>query len=618
MENLLQNPSFDGGWTSPPGDSNQIPNFWAFWYASPDLPNPYDPAEHSKWIKPELVHRNRGQLPPYEWPLFFWDDGEWTLKLFKDSGSIWTRLTQSVELEPGRYRLTINFYSDTYIWDGEQKVEPPDPNTGLVRLICEDTEEWRTMKPFIERESFSREFNVSFAHFVSVGAEFMFPFPVSNNGIFADGWLLERIGDLPGGECEAPAREPYDRTYYVYHGSATPVQRQAVYDLACAGQYTCGPSFDDAGIGCRLRTKTIVAFGVPTGEYQIYRDWYAQWYPNITHLEFRPFPFEPTPIEYLRPAEAQAVTSVQILGGGVDSWGEYFALTQPSAAKAVLTFGELNVALQYSRHTLPVGRLWVPDQDKYKWCYGFPNYMAAAEEWFNLLIPNVLANLRAGGYTNKRVLFETLNETWDYDITSNTAASNFDNAALDVVARWNRDTPDFELIPIVMIAAVGNPPLPEDDESGQHWELLLELARHTMAVGGVWGYHAYWLAVWEHPEYFYQYGPWLQYRWMRMREYLATHDIVVNWLFTESGPCGGTVDDNGIWLNSGAGWKIAYGDNDAGWQRAQNEMLLFEQDIKSIPEVIGCTHFQCGSNDDAWKPFAIEGIRLSSLAHAIS
>jgi len=93
----------------------------------------------------------------------------------------------------------------------------------------------------------------------------------------------------------------------------------------------------------------------------------------------------------------------------------------------------------------------------------------------------------------------------------------------------------------------------------------------------------------------------------------------VNWMLGESGPCGGSYDEEsgGIYLNAGSGWKTAYGDDDAGWSRARSEMRYFASDLEQYEDLVGCAHFQCGSNDPAWKPFEIAGARLSSLAYAV-
>lgn len=81
----------------------------------------------------------------------------------------------------------------------------------------------------------------------------------------------------------AVARVPYHRVYWVAANEAT---RSAVYAMASQERRTVGPSFDDAGIGAGLSSKTAVLFDKPANEHQSFRDFFAAYYPG-TAVEFR-------------------------------------------------------------------------------------------------------------------------------------------------------------------------------------------------------------------------------------------------------------------------------------------------------------------------------------------
>lgn len=102
------------------------------------------------------------------------------------------------------------------------------------------------------------------------------------------------------------AREPYDRVYWVAAGDAD--RRAEIYRLAAEAAVTVGPSYDDAGVGDGLASKTAVLWELPTDRREEFALWFAEHYPG-TAVEFRnvaadnpvepaAFAFEAWPTDY--------------------------------------------------------------------------------------------------------------------------------------------------------------------------------------------------------------------------------------------------------------------------------------------------------------------------------
>lgn len=127
--------------------------------------------------------------------------------------------------------------------------------------------------------------------------------------------LYPGLGECAGDEPPAPPadgrpRIQYRREYWVVPTSANPTTVAGIYEAAAARKITCGPSYDDAGIGA-LVDKTAVLWDIPDAERQTYRDWYAAHYPG-TVVEFRAHELTP-PIQgpillAYRPCDTNRVT----------------------------------------------------------------------------------------------------------------------------------------------------------------------------------------------------------------------------------------------------------------------------------------------------------------------
>ena len=110
--------------------------------------------------------------------------------------------------------------------------------------------------------------------------------------IWLGGFEVEPVSEPPPPEppevkCEA--REPYNRTVWVLPGSATQEQwNKVAHDAKVHGRTITG-SYDDAGIGCGLASRTAVLFGIAYEDRQTYKDWYNLHYTG-TKVEFRALP----------------------------------------------------------------------------------------------------------------------------------------------------------------------------------------------------------------------------------------------------------------------------------------------------------------------------------------
>lgn len=192
-QNLLPNPSFEGGWYHIGGEPElQVPEQWDFnWEHGPN-PLPEDPAP---WVRPEIRVLPEDFLPADEHDVFIWD-GEQTVKIFKGSGAISFQLTTELTLQPGTYLLQINVFPDLVDhYEEGQKVWAPDPLSGEVRLVAGAQSTGWMLPEFGRKNSFSHTFRLDGPEVIRVGAAMRGRWAIENNGWFMDDWGLYRVGD---------------------------------------------------------------------------------------------------------------------------------------------------------------------------------------------------------------------------------------------------------------------------------------------------------------------------------------------------------------------------------------------------------------------------------------
>lgn len=91
-----------------------------------------------------------------------------------------------------------------------------------------------------------------------------------------------------------PARTPYDRVYHVINADATIEEAVAIFKAAFANnKQTVGFSYDDAGIGDGLKSKTAVLHGIPQTQQASFTSFFRDWYPSTT-VQFAGTPTTPT------------------------------------------------------------------------------------------------------------------------------------------------------------------------------------------------------------------------------------------------------------------------------------------------------------------------------------
>ena len=172
----------------------QIPDGWQV--AIDEGPNTLQPGDGGNFARPEIRVVSRAQLSENEWDWFIFD-GFKTLKAFKGYAPTIFHFFQDVQLQPGRYRMTLNFFPDivAQYYPGGRRDFHTDPLSGEVRVIHNSGgTDWTTVTAGV-RNNRIYEFTVSQTGTVRLGASFRNRFGPANNGWFLDDWQLVRLGN---------------------------------------------------------------------------------------------------------------------------------------------------------------------------------------------------------------------------------------------------------------------------------------------------------------------------------------------------------------------------------------------------------------------------------------
>lgn len=190
--NLLPNPSFEGGWYNQNGVPElQLPNQWILEWDTGA--NPFDPNPWSEFVRPEVRVLSSAFLPEHERPLYIWH-GNHTVKLFKGSGALSIRLLTDVTLPAGTYQLTVNAYPDmVQAYNGSQKVWASDPHAGELRLLVGNGGSGWQLPTFGQRNTLTHTFTLSQPQTVRVGVALRGRYALVNNGWFLDDWSLVKV-----------------------------------------------------------------------------------------------------------------------------------------------------------------------------------------------------------------------------------------------------------------------------------------------------------------------------------------------------------------------------------------------------------------------------------------
>jgi hypothetical protein len=379
MTNILQNWSFEHGWTTDPVTGNQTPNEWRLTRAYPGdpmqsagvFPGEDPPIINEVLTVPECVHKLQSQLPPDEWlggedALIL--DGQTTYKIFGVgfSATLWQELDltpgavvtfrvpiQSHHHGDGSYganaaRIWINLYNSQWATFGDGFPDPAAP-------------EWVI---------FTASATVPADGHVEVGIDLdgRAEAPVD---FFIDAVTLEVEEPEPPTppECPGAPRIDYTRRYNVIPQD-TLIARATDIFRACwlDGRQTVGGSSDDAGIG-DLSNKIAIEWDRPQAQRQAYIDFYAQYYPG-TVVEFAGDSGEPEPPDPPAPPDPDPDPVTPVVPTGIlVAWGTIGGQGQeplfqtlaaqgaaPPTAKFVQDLGAAAIIKGYSPGVKIIGR----------------------------------------------------------------------------------------------------------------------------------------------------------------------------------------------------------------------------------------------------------------------
>lgn len=286
--NIFVNGSFENGYYNHNGINELlIPNGWLWWNAPEDYPNWIDQNPWSVFRRPEVRPVHKNQLPVNEQSLYVYD-GEYTLKLFKNSGAWYATLSQTVNLGPGAYRATFPIFADlvkAYSSSGDKIwADDPQGRDGMVRIITDQhSTGWISLVPGV-KNIIAVEFQGPTA---AVALDMLLPFALENSGLFMDDVKLVETTIPDPTPCPGLPREDYRRLVHVLPANTSTARAEAVFKEAFKTKSTVTGSYDDAGIG-DLTNKTAVLWGIPAADKPTYAAWFEAEYPGTVYI-FREF-----------------------------------------------------------------------------------------------------------------------------------------------------------------------------------------------------------------------------------------------------------------------------------------------------------------------------------------
>lgn len=191
--NLLPNPSFEEDWYFSQGVSEwQIPNNWLL--VVNEGANTLPSGDGGNFLRPEIRVVPKSDIPAKEHPLFVFD-GQKTIKAFKGGAPTSFAIFTDVVLQPGAYRLTINFFPDIVsTYDGGTKIWAAQQFSSEVRIIVDNGgTQWSVPQAGV-KGTLTYDFVVDQAGTVRVGGAFRSRYINNNNGWFLDAWSLQALG----------------------------------------------------------------------------------------------------------------------------------------------------------------------------------------------------------------------------------------------------------------------------------------------------------------------------------------------------------------------------------------------------------------------------------------
>lgn len=192
--NLLPNFSFEEGWYFFQGVSEwQIPNGWLM--SVDEGANTLEGGTGGTFLRPEIRVVPKTDIPPAEHPLFVFD-GQNTIKAFKGGAPTNFAIFTDITLQPGRYRMTINFFPDIVAqYNGGTKVWAVQDLSSEARVIVDNEGTGWIVPQAGSKATLTYDFVVDETRTVRVGGAFRSRFINHNNGWFLDAWSLQALGN---------------------------------------------------------------------------------------------------------------------------------------------------------------------------------------------------------------------------------------------------------------------------------------------------------------------------------------------------------------------------------------------------------------------------------------
>ena len=189
--NLFPNPSFEGDWHFEGASELQIPNGWQVY--TDEGANTLEPSDGGTFLRPEIRVVPASDLPASEHGTFIFG-GLKTVKAFKGGAPTNFAIFTDIVLQPGKYRMTINFFPDVAMsYADSGKVYATNPLFAEMRIVHNSGGPgWQTTN-IGQRNTVTYEFTVTQAGTVRLGAGFRNRFVAANNGWFLDEWSLVKI-----------------------------------------------------------------------------------------------------------------------------------------------------------------------------------------------------------------------------------------------------------------------------------------------------------------------------------------------------------------------------------------------------------------------------------------
>ena len=578
-DNLLVNGSFELDWTDIPipgiGTINQEPDGWEVEWLEPgdpllssvDYGGPDDEPHYltAKTI-PECCHKLNDQLPPDEQSggvdaIVL--DGDTAYKVFSSVNPFGAYMAQLVTgLDPGRRIVLEVPVRVHHHGDGS-------PGAAVWRCCLNNqTGPWLTFKEDFDDRAYmtfgmDSVVDADGCAFVAIDLESR---ALAGIDFFVDDVRLryldndpEEPGSPTPSECRGTPREQYVRVVNVVPADVEPDRYLDIAEIVWErSRETVTGSYDDAGLG-DLDDKTAVLWDIPEGDWPIFREWYAEHYPDVkvrfagAGAESPPTPGPEPPVvpPVVPPTQEPQYT---LRGGGKNLIGLHSGFTKAQSFPYILnsgttiqkffSAGDAYEAARIAPGIVSVWRRYVGNEQGRIW--EKPTIRESARwylDQYTAEIETARTNmgLTLAQFLARKLALESLNETIPSFNTPVVAASvEFDVEFCDLA----HERYGSAINTVLLCGAIGNPHESEVP-------LLLPAAKAAYKHGDFLGYHCYWTAN-EGQQFIENHWPYHAGRWMEWDTYFRSQGVYPRYA---SGEIGIVYAWDGVSFNSGLGWK---------------------------------------------------------------